>query len=60
LAKYNQKPNFKVTINHPTPENMEAYEHRKAKAVAKVLIDILPPETIDELIERLEKENENS
>ncbi|KEH91640.1 hypothetical protein Z962_p0014 (plasmid) [Clostridium botulinum C/D str. BKT12695] len=59
MAKYNQKPKFKVTINYPTEENKEEYERRKARAVAKVLIDTLPPQVIDKLVEKLERENAN-
>ncbi|KIN81880.1 hypothetical protein [Clostridium botulinum] len=45
-----KEPKFDITINYPTPENQKAYEERVGRAVAKVLIETLPPEQIDELI----------
>lgn len=43
----------KVILNYPLPENMDEYERRAARAAARLLIDILPPKTIDQLIEKL-------
>lgn len=53
MAKYNKRPNFKVTINYPMPENQEKFDRRAARAVAKILVETLPLETIDEIIEGL-------
>ncbi|MGO5074310.1 4-alpha-glucanotransferase [Clostridium sporogenes] len=47
-----KEPKFDITINYPTPEKQKAYEERVGRAVAKVLIETLPPEKIDELIEK--------
>ncbi|NFL55593.1 4-alpha-glucanotransferase [Clostridium sporogenes] len=47
-----KEPKFDIKINYPTPENQKAYEERVGRAVAKVLIETLPPEKIDELIEK--------
>ena len=46
-----KEPKFDITINYPTLENKDAFEKRVGKAVAKVLIETLPPKQIDELIE---------
>ncbi|AJE11011.1 hypothetical protein [Clostridium botulinum] len=45
-----KEPKFNIRINYPPPEHMKAYEERVGKAVAKVLIETLPPEQIEELI----------
>ncbi len=50
-------PEFKVKINYPAPEHMKAYEERVGKAVARVLIDILTPDEIDELIKIYKERN---
>lgn len=42
---------FKIIIHYPTEENQEEFDRRSAQAVAKVLVDSLPSEKIDELIE---------
>lgn len=54
-----KQPEFDVTINYPAPENQKAYEERVGKAVAKVLIDTLSIEQIDELIREYKKEKIN-
>lgn len=41
---------FNITVNLPTEENRAEYNLRVAKAVAKILTEILPPKDIDELI----------
>ncbi|NFB52053.1 4-alpha-glucanotransferase [Clostridium botulinum] len=46
-----KEPEFDITINYPTPESEKAYEER----VAKVLIDTLSVEQIDELIREYER-----
>ncbi|MCS4467595.1 4-alpha-glucanotransferase [Clostridium botulinum] len=51
-----KEPKFNITINYPTPENEKAYEERVAKAVAKVLMDTLSIEQIDEVIREYKKE----
>lgn len=43
-----------ITINYPTPENETEFEQRAAEAMAKVLFYTLPPEVIDELIDKYE------
>ncbi|BDR81061.1 4-alpha-glucanotransferase [Clostridium tetani] len=47
-----KEPKFDIKINYPTEENKDAFEKRVGKAVAKVLIETLPPQKIDELIEK--------
>lgn len=44
------RPNFDITINYPLPENQASFEERVGKAVAKVIVETVPPEQIDELI----------
>lgn len=46
----------KITVHYPTPENQEEFDRRAARAVAKVLCDMYPPQVIDEVIERLKEE----
>ncbi|WP_434295884.1 4-alpha-glucanotransferase [Clostridium botulinum] len=46
-----KEPKFNITINYPTPENEKAYEER----VAKVLMDTLSIEQIDEVIREYKK-----
>lgn len=50
-----KEPKFHIRINYPPPEHMKAYEERVGKAVAKVLMETLPPEKIDELIREYKK-----
>lgn len=45
----------RVIIKEPLPENYEEYSRRAAKATAKVLSEILPPEVFCEFIKRIEK-----
>lgn len=46
----------RVTVHYPTEENKEEFDRRAARAVAKVLCEKYPLETIDKVIEKLEKE----
>lgn len=52
-----ERPIFSVIVNYPLPENEEEYEKKIAKAVAKILSEIIPPEKIDELIEMYKIKN---
>lgn len=51
---------FNITVNLPAEENRAEYDIRVAKAVAKILIEILPPKNIDELIETYKKVKKTS
>lgn len=55
-----KRPKFNVTVIYPAPENKEEFERRAARAVAKVLVDSLPPEQIDELIALYKQQIEKS
>lgn len=44
-------PIFHISINYPRLENKLEYDVRTAKAVARVLVDLLPLKKIDEIIE---------
>lgn len=46
---------FNVTVNQPAEENKSEYDLRVGKSVAKILIETLPPENIDELTETYKK-----
>lgn len=52
MAAHNK---FNVKVHYPTPENKDEFDKRAAKAVAKVLYEVLPYEKIDELIEAYNK-----
>ena len=41
---------FNITVNLPTEENRAEYDLRVAKAVAKILTEVLSPKNIDDLI----------
>lgn len=43
----------RVTVHYPTKENKEEFDRRAARAVAKVLCEKYPLETIDKVIEKL-------
>ncbi|SHJ72547.1 4-alpha-glucanotransferase [Tepidibacter formicigenes] len=49
---------FNITVNYPTKENEEEFDNRAARAVAKILCETLPIDTIDEII-KLYKEKTN-
>ena len=51
------KPIFNVNINYPTEENKLEFDIRAGKAVAKILMEILTPEKIDELLIAYKKED---
>ncbi len=51
---------FKVTVHYPTKENQEEYDNRAARAVAKILYNSLPLDTIDEMIELYKKRKRQS
>lgn len=51
MAKQNKIK--KVTVHYPLQENKEEFDRRAARATAKVLCQMYPPEVIDEIIERL-------
>ena len=50
---------FNVRVHYPTPENKDEFDKRAAKAVAKVLYEVLPYEKIDELIAAYKKSLNN-
>ncbi|AEB75977.1 hypothetical protein [Clostridium botulinum] len=60
MPRYNQKPNFKVKVNYPAPENYSEYQRRKANVVAKILIDTLPPDIIEKIITKLNYSKRNN
>lgn len=48
-----------VKVHYPeTKEGMDELNSRYNKALAKVLIETLPPKVIDELIERLREQEQ--
>lgn len=59
MATQNQ---YQVIVNYPTPDKQKEFDQRAAKAVARVLFDMLSPEKVDELIEAYKKslEGKNS
>lgn len=44
-------------MHYPLPENKEEFDIRAARAVAKVLCEMYPPEVLDKIIEGLKKGN---
>lgn len=60
MARRSEAYKFNVIVNLPTEENRAEYDLRVAKAVAKVLIEILPPKNIDELIETYKQMKQTS
>lgn len=54
------RPKFNITIHYPLPENQEAFEERVAEAVARVIVETVPPEIVDEMIELYKKKKEES
>lgn len=46
----------KVTVHYPLPENKDEFDKRAARAVAKVLCEMYPPEVIDKIIEKLKSQ----
>lgn len=52
-----KKPVYNVTITEMTEEQRKEFEEKVALEVAKFLMEVLPFEVIDKLVERLD-ENE--
>lgn len=50
MAGRSENYKFNITVNLPAEENRAQYDLRVAKAVAKILMEILSPKDIDELI----------
>ncbi len=48
----------KVVVLQPTEENMIEFEQRAARVTAGILIEILPPEVVNELIRALKEVQE--
>lgn len=55
MARRSEAYEFNITVVLPTEENKAEYDLRVGKAVAKTLMEILPPKSIDELIETYRK-----
>lgn len=51
MARKSEAYKFNITVNMPTDENRAEYDLRVGRAVAKILMEILPPKNIDEMIE---------
>jgi hypothetical protein len=50
---------LEVTVYEPTQENIDEYDERLAKALAKILFKNLSGENFERLINTLEKDNKN-
>jgi hypothetical protein len=60
MARKSGATRFNVTVELPSEENRAEYDLRVAKAVAKILLETLPPRNIDELIKTYKEMKKSS
>ena len=52
MARRSETYEFNITVMLPAEENRAEYDLRVGRAVAETLMEILPPKSIDELIQK--------